>query len=393
MFRRHNITMCALLAMLSWTAPPVFAEDPPLSDPTTEADNSPQGANKFAASGKGVENSLFGVADLDFYKLTLRDPGSLTLELGQKAPRVNNLIGWRVDLYSENDLAHSMATVLLPETSLSSKTVQGLNKGDYYLKVSSLHPEVPVLTAYNIKAAFEKSDFFEKAPNQLPATATPMLFNQRYQGNSSYAGEVDYYRFSLTADDVVTVKLNQDSPGVNSALGWTLTLFSAQSLDTPLQTVSMPETMLASGLPENLPLPAGVYFLRINSINAQIASTNNYQLTVNAASQGNANLVCAQVMAYAQHPVTLRWVAFPTPCDVPTGWVSQLTLPEGVSLQTTGSMKRAAFAAETNLLDIPAVEIPNATGVIEVYQAQLQLISTQPTYQFELIPSSLMTVK
>lgn len=393
MFRRHNLMMCALLAVLSWASQVVFAEDPPLSDPASEADNSPQGATKFSASGKGVENTLSTVTDIDFYKLTLRDPGSLTIELSQKAPRVNNLIGWRVDLYSESDLAHSMTTVLLPETSLAAKTVQGLNKGDYYLKVSSLHPEVPVLTAYNIKAAFEKSDYFEKAPNQMPATATPVLFNQLYQGNTSYAGEVDYYRFSLTADDAVTIKLSQDNPGVNSTLGWMLTLFSAQSLDTPLQVVNMPETMLKSGLPDNLPLPAGVYFLRINSLNPQVASANNYQLTINAASQGNVNVVCAQVIAYAQHPITMRWVAFPTPCDVPPGWFSQLTLPEGVNLQTTGSMKLAAFLAETNVLDIPAVEIPNGTGAMEVYQAQLQLISTQPTYQFELIPSSLLPVK
>ncbi len=218
-------------------------------------------------------------------------------------------------------------------------------------------------------------------------------FNQRYIGNLSRTTEVDYYRFSLTADDLVSINLTQDSPGVNSTLGWTLTLFSAQTLDVPLQSVNMTETASAVSLPANLPLTAGVYYLRVNSLNPQSVSANSYQITVNATSQGDPNRVCAEVIAYGQHPVTLRWAAFPTPCDIPVGWVSQLTAPDGVSLQATGAMKRPRFASDTSLLDIPAVEIPNVTGVIEVYQAQLRLISTQPTYQFELVPSSLAAVK
>jgi hypothetical protein len=403
----RGIIISILLITLGCLSSPLFAEDvipPPTTDtpaptpstPTTTAtdsDNIPQGANRFSASGKGVERELGSATDVDFYKLTLRDAGNITLELNQKNPRTNSLVGWRADLYSENDLAHSLTTVLMPETMLSSKNQQGLSSGNYYIKVSSLHPEVPVLTTYNIRALFEKSDNFEKAPNQTPATATPVQFNQRYLGNLSYASEVDYYRFNLTADDTVTINLNQDNPGINSALGWALTLFSAQSLDAPLQAVNMTETMSSAGLPPNLPLPTGEYFLRVHSLNPQAVSANSYQLTVNAASQGDANRVCAQVIAYGQNPVTLRWVAFPTPCDVPAGWFSQIAAPTGVDLQATSTMKRPYFAAETSLLDIPAVEIPDATGKIEVYQAQLRLISTQPTFQFELVPSSLATVK
>jgi len=373
------------------TTPPPATETPPPA--TDEADNVPQGANRFLMGGRGVEKTLDSVADVDFFKFSLRDPGNIVLELSQKAPRTDPSIGWRVDLYSENDLARGIATILVPETALSSTVPQGLNKGDYYIKISSLSAKNPTLTPYNLKATFEKSDYFEKSPNQTPANATMIQFNQRYVGNLSYISEVDYYRFSLTADDLVSIKLNQDNPGVNSTLGWTLALFSSQTLDVPLQSVNMPETVASASLPVNLPLTAGVYYLRVNSLNPQGVSSNNYQLTVNATSQGDPNLVCAEVIAYGQHPVTARWVAFPSPCDVPTGWVSQLTAPEGVNLQATVSMKRPRFAAETSLLDIPAVEIPNATGIIEVYQAQLRLISTQPTYQFELVPSSLAAVK
>ena len=400
MFYHRKIMMGALLTTLSCLSAPLFAADD-VTAPTTEtpptttdeADNVPQGANRFSMGGRGVEKTLDSVADADFYKFSLRDPGNIMLELSQKVPRTDPNIGWRADLYLENNLAQSITSVLMPETALSSTVQQGLGKGNYYIKVSALSANNQTLTPYNLRATFEKADYFEKSPNQTPANATLIQFNQRYVGNLSYPFEVDYYRLSLTADDLVSVHLNQDNLGVNSTLGWTLALFSSQSLDVPLQAVNMAETMASASLPINLPLPAGVYYLRVHSLNPQAVSSHRYQLTVNATSQGDPNMVCAEVIAYGQHPVTARWAAFPTPCDIPIGWVSQLTAPEGVNLQTTASTKRPRFAAETSLLDIPSVEIPNATGIIEVYQAQLRLISTEPTYQFELVPSSFAAVK
>ncbi len=41
------------------------------------------------------------------------------------------------------------------------------------------------------------------------------------------------------------------------------------------------------------------------------------------------NMICTQVITYARNPITLNWFAFPTPCDVPTGWTISQTKPKG----------------------------------------------------------------
>ena len=41
------------------------------------------------------------------------------------------------------------------------------------------------------------------------------------------------------------------------------------------------------------------------------------------------NSICIQKVTYAKNPVTLNWVIFPTPCDVPTGWLISSVKPKG----------------------------------------------------------------
>ena len=41
------------------------------------------------------------------------------------------------------------------------------------------------------------------------------------------------------------------------------------------------------------------------------------------------NSFCIQQVTYAKNPVTLNWVIFPTPCDVPTGWLISSAKPQG----------------------------------------------------------------
>ncbi len=43
-------------------------------------------------------------------------------------------------------------------------------------------------------------------------------------------------------------------------------------------------------------------------------------------------IICIAKLTYAKNPVTLHWVVFPTPCDVPTGWVISSQKPRGFKL-------------------------------------------------------------
>lgn len=43
----------------------------------------------------------------------------------------------------------------------------------------------------------------------------------------------------------------------------------------------------------------------------------------------SAQQLCVQVITYGQNPQTGTWIEFPTPCDVPEGWVTSFSAPDG----------------------------------------------------------------
>lgn len=359
---------------------------------TSEANDTPTGASRFSASGRDYKDSLYSASDVDFFKVSVNTPGNLTVHLGQKAPGVNPNLAWQVDIYSEDDLASSFYTTKLQETSLSTEFEIGLDKGTFYIKVASSHPEFAPLGGYILNGYFEESDYFEKTPNNTPELATAITPGQIYSGNVSMAATADYYRFSLTADDTITVSLSQTTPGLNPNIGWVLSLYSQETLSAPLQEVALPETIKSAALSASL--PAGVYYVRAGSLDSNTASIGRYQLQVTALNTGVDTGVCAQVLAYAQNPMTNNWVVFPTPCDVPVGWFTTLSIPDNVGdLSTVTDPQHASVMpisadGTTFSLKVPAVDVPNASGGIDVFstEIQIQVIDpTVPTLKLDLI--------
>ncbi len=54
-----------------------------------------------------------------------------------------------------------------------------------------------------------------------------------------------------------------------------------------------------------------------------------FTFMIGVTVHAEGGMMCIQVMTYAQNPETLEWEIFPTPCDVPQGWRSSMTNPDG----------------------------------------------------------------
>lgn len=377
-----------LIWLFTITSISVMADDPI----TSESNDLPNGASRFSASGRDYKDSLYSASDVDFFKLTIDVPGNLTLKLGQKSPGVDPNLAWQVDIYSEDNLANSFYSTRLQETSLSTEFEIGLSKGVFYVKVSSSNPEFAPLGGYVLTGYFEESDYFEKTPNFSPESATAVTPGQIYSGNLAASGMADYYRFSLTADDIITVVLSQTTPGLNPNIGWVLSLYSQETLNAPLQEIVLPETVKSAALPATL--PTGVYYIRVGSLNESFASTGRYQLQVAVTNTVVDTGNCAQVLAYAQSPMTNDWVVFPSPCDVPFGWFTTLSMPADVGNLSSltdpahASVMPISTDGTSFLLKVPAVDVPNAQGGIDVFstEIQIQVIDPSvPTLKLDLI--------
>jgi hypothetical protein len=198
--------------------PTIFAQEADVGD-------KPANAERMSSGGR-ERNTLLSPTDIDFYEMTIRDnSGHLTVNFSQEAPPgANPNSGWRLDIYAEEDLANSLYTVVLPETSLEVELEQGLGPGTYYYKVSSISDQVFPDAEYTINNSWEDSDNYEIQPNNSPDTATPIRANEAFWGNLSSMQDIDF--FSLCApsagfgNDYIDPR--QSSSGSKNRLGFKL---------------------------------------------------------------------------------------------------------------------------------------------------------------------------
>lgn len=399
----------------------------------TEDNDTPEGAKKISIKSKNTE-ALYFAGDLDFFRFDVskdrNDPtrdtsGNLTVTLSQKAPPgANAKSGWQVDLYTENDLGNSLYTVKLPETSLSVKFEQGLAQGRYYYKVSSLNEKVFPTKEYTLQGAWEEELHYERTPNEMPHTATAIKLNETYFGNLSSPDDLDFYRFALLNPDLVTIQFQQTESAADATVKWKVGLFSENDLENPLQTTEMPITDLAAALQTNL--ESGVYYIRVIASLPPVEATENadttddtpkedteataseepaatktqlptalvgrrYQLVAQAANSGTTS-PCSLAATYAQNPTTQRWVAFPSPCDVPAGWVATPSAPFGFEVCPA---QYATLTAD-GVLTLPLVDAADETGkALGIFAVKLRQVPSDPLLplRFEVMTDSLLLVR
>ncbi len=320
---RYTSLICGLLLISPYTT---MAED---------AGDTPATAKTISAKTK-LKETLSSPQDVDFYSFKIRgsrDPqidnsGNISVVFSQPSPPgVNPQSGWKIELFSESDLANNLYTAILPETSLKAEFEQGLSVGDYYYKVSSLDGTVYPAAEYTLTGVWEKNDHYEKSPNDTPDNATSIRANEIYYGNLSSVADVDYFHFNLETPDTVTITLNQDVPGIYPNSGWQFGLLSQAG-----SVINMPSTSQAS-TPLQVELGAGIHYLFVrvmptdDLLTVPVGRAYQIKATAQNVAPPQTEDVCPFIFTYAQNPVTQHWATFPTPCDVPTGWVSQQEIP------------------------------------------------------------------
>jgi hypothetical protein len=385
------ITIWGLLAIMPVT---LLAEG-------EDAGNTPATA-KRASAGSRLRETLSSPADVDFYQLRIRDSsGNLSANFTQEAPPgADPNSGWRIDLFAESDLANSLYTTRLPETRLEAKFEVGLAPGNYYYKISSINDTVFPAAEYTLKSTWEASENYEKQPNDSPDTATIMRANEHFYGNLSVAEDIDFFRLTLPTPDLVTITLSQDNPGSDPNSGWLLSVLN------PPQEIKIPSTTLFGTF--QLQMEANVpYYIRIGSFepeieegkeppkNIQIPVGRRYKLFATAATVPQPPKECPAEVVYGQHPSTARWVAFPTICEIPTGWNQTKDVPEGFTecpkCPVCPVQKHASYLS--GLLNIPLIDLLDADGKVIVdavgepllYSAKLQQNTNETPILFELL--------
>jgi hypothetical protein len=389
-----------VLSVLTTASTPVLAQ---------EEDDTLEGAARMGISSR-KRSTLLSVDDVDFYRFGLRrdrdnpehdTSGNLTVTFSQKAPPgANPDSGWRLDLYAESDLANPLYTTVLPETSLITTFEQGISPGNYYFKVSSINNVFFPQAQYTLQTKWEKNSHYEKPPNNEPDDATALRPNETYFGNLSSHEDKDFYRFSLEIPDTVTLILTQETPGADNKAGWTFSLVGHP------QKIAVPSTQTVATLP--LDLGIGTHYLEIAPLvvvneemgeagevmqqeTAKAAIGRRYQIRVEAPTVPIPPTECPQQFIYGQHPLTQRWVAFPTLCEVPAGWFNTQIAPEEAEVCPSphATYKPTFFQEDgtqvTGKMTIPLVDFIQDNQVNSIWRAELAEIPGSNPLQFQIL--------
>jgi len=380
--------------------------------------NTPAQAGRMGTTAR-IRETLSSAADVDFFKLEIRKDrdnpahdtsGNLTVNLSQKAPPGSNpKSGWQIDIFSQNDLGNSLYSLAWRETMLSAKFEIGLGVGIYYFKVSSIDSQVFPAVEYTIQNAWEETKYYEKESNNDSETATAITLNENYFGNLSLASDVDVYYFGLQTPDVVTIAFSQPFPGSDDQSGWQVGLLN----DPPEKALKIPSTQQADSFQANL--QPGTYYLLVSSFSPEASCADEeeaettttaspiekkgpigrrYQLLVKAASAPLPPQECPETVTYGQNPITLRWVSFPRPCDVPVGWPITEQIPDGFqecpACPVCPAVHHARYTLnEEGLLNIPLIDLFDAAGSkLGVYSAQLQGVPGPSPAEFKFLEAT-----
>lgn len=202
--------------------------------------------------------------DTDWYMFEITDTGYAVLYFNHELDSKNTSasVAWRIRLIDEQGNEYFYTNSAM-DTQMLSSGVMGLSPGFYFVTVYS---HVFTDVSYSLNVSFTKDDSIERELNDTPATATPIHVNTEIVGSLTERDAVsdrDYYSFTMENDGFIVIDFIHEALSTQHD-GWNITITDENGV-TAYSTVSdWTQDIFQS---PNIGLPAGNYFIRIDSDN------------------------------------------------------------------------------------------------------------------------------
>ncbi len=229
------------------------------------------------ALNKQYGGTIRNSSDEDYYKFTLSEAGAVSLTLKHALLSNVSSVYYYVTLYNADGTSYYVRMSSKgSDTSLTSTKI-GLASGTYYIKVESGSTDTGV---YTLQTNFSASSVWETEFNDAINVADKVSVNKEYNGALSSSGDVDYYKFSTSADGYITLNFkhaNLDSG--NYYFKATIMLSSGTELATMYSTGF--ETSKSTA---KIGLKKGTYYIKITDYSY---SNTPYKFKVNYTEASN----------------------------------------------------------------------------------------------------------
>ena len=208
--------------------------------------------------GERISATIGDKNDYDYYRVDIPEAGSVEIEFMydfMNSDRVY-LCTWIYD--SEINL---LQTTEFPGNALTyTRSIKlGVDAGTYYIKVG--HDSWYYTGNYEFKVIYTPSPNWEKELNETIVTPTPVQVNNRVYA-SLMRKDVDYFRFDLPKDGVISVNFAHDYVDADRNY---LTLCIYNETGTEIQSKDYMGNELQSVDTVKKGLPAGTYYIEVTN--------------------------------------------------------------------------------------------------------------------------------
>ncbi|MBR1861664.1 MAG: pre-peptidase C-terminal domain-containing protein [Lachnospiraceae bacterium] len=223
-----------------------------------------------------VSGNLTSSGSFRDYKFTLPADGFVSISFTHDFVDNTNEF-WKITLENENGKIFYDSTFVGNTSSEKESVKYGLEKGSYYIRVTSVNFSNK---NYKLRVNYTAIDSWEKESNDSLETANPIGYNKEINGNIYNAIDHDWYEVELPAAGYINLVF-EHTKLESSVNYWETFLYDANgnNLQNGLaySTYAGNETGSVSG--GNVGVSAGKYYIEVKSTG--LFSEVNYKLTVN----------------------------------------------------------------------------------------------------------------
>ena len=227
--------------------------------------------------------------DVDWYKVTLAEPGTISLTFSHEACDNQNgsVRGWAVvlyDDYSSNTAYYDRYWSPGPEIEEES---DGYNvaAGTYYLLIKPDSPPSFTTAEYGVKINYTstKGTAAEEEKNDTIDTANEIELNKSYNGRISLGRDYDWYKVNLTESGTISLTFSHESCDdmYKDTYDWRAKLYSENNTNWPFFELRRNGGPQIEEVSESFNVGAGTYYLKIDTEQYFEPNTTEYGVKIN----------------------------------------------------------------------------------------------------------------
>ena len=278
--------------MLSAGVSATFGMNSYAANTTEIEDNNSQTSATVLTPGTKISGVISSRTDLDWYKFTLAEPGTISMVFSHENSNDKEYDDWETYLFREGGESVDYFNLGWDGGPAAETTTDSYNvpAGTYYIRVKTgvtITNDTHNLAGYGIKINYTAAGANdEKESNDTQATANEINVNQTYSARRSLSGDKDWFKFTLSEPGTISLVFSHVDSNNREGADWQTALLGDGDQQPEYFDLDWDGGPAKESETDSYNVPAGTYYLRVKTlIGAATHNPAKYGIKINYVSE------------------------------------------------------------------------------------------------------------